>query len=241
MKILQVAIVDDEPLAIELLESYILQLPEINIVGKCLNAVDAFKLLNNNDIDVVFLDINMPDISGLQLLKTLKDPPKVIFTTAYLEYGAVSYEYNAIDYLLKPISFERFMLAINKVMSAMHDTTELTTTSSEEEKLEIMFVKTDNKLTKIDLSKILYIEALKDYVKLCMMDKKIIIHSSMKKIEVNLEPFSWFIRVHKSYIVNMKFVSEIDGNCIRVGGQTIPIGVTHKETVLRLFNKYRFI
>lgn len=241
MKILQVAIVDDEPLAIELLESYILQLPEINIVGKCLNAVDAFKLLNNNDVDVVFLDINMPDITGLQLLKTLKDPPKVIFTTAYIEYGAVSYEYNAIDYLLKPISFERFMLAINKLMSAMHETTELTATSSEEEKLEIMFVKTDNKLTKIDLSKILFIEALKDYVKLCMLDKKIIIHSSMKKIEVNLEPFSWFIRVHKSYIVNMKFVSEIEGNCIRVGGQTIPIGVTHKDTVLRQFNKYRFI
>lgn len=240
MKILQVAIVDDEPLAIELIESYILQLPEINIVGKCLNAVDAFKLLNNNDIDVVFLDINMPDITGIQLLKTLKDPPKVIFTTAYLEYGAVSYEYNAIYYLLKPISFERFMLAINKVLTTMHETTEPTVASSEEERLEIMFVKTDNKLTKIDLSTILYVEALKDYVKLCMHDKKIIVHSSMKKIETNLEPFLWFIRVHKSYIVNMKFVSEIDGNCIRVGEQTIPIGVTHKDTVLRQLNKYRF-
>lgn len=245
MENIQVLIVDDEPIAQTILVQYISRVPGLQLAGQCKNALEAFSFLSKNKADILLLDINMPEISGLDLLKTIKNPPLVIFTTAYAEYAVESYELNAVDYLLKPFSFERFLKAIHKATELLQQTKpeHQTPLQSSENKPDtnIIFVKSEGKLLKTNLHELWLVEGLKDYVKLWTLSGKIIVHSTMKNIEDQLGKNTDFVRVNKSYIINTKYITAIDGNCIVVKDQKIPIGSTYKDVVQKLLDNYRRI
>jgi len=240
MQSIKVIILDDEPLARDVIVYYCNKIPNIEIVAICSSPVDAANVLKEKKVDLVFLDINMPELNGFQFLKTLSKAPDVIFTTAYSEFAAESYDYNAIDYLVKPISFERFLKAIQKIKNTSSDVTE---NNGFEEKT--MFVKSEGKLVKIDLSELLYVEGLKDYVKFCLPGKKVVVHGSLKKSEDYLNSVSAkFIRVHKSYIVNSEKIKEIDSSQITLSHENqnhcIPFGSTYAESLEKLINSKRY-
>lgn len=228
-------IVDDEPLAADVIESFVAKMPHLNLVAKLNSATEALSVLKSEKIDLVFLDIQMPEITGLELFKTLRNPPIVIFTTAYPNYALESYEIDAADYLLKPISFDRFVKALNKAEERLKGTS---TDSSE--KPEYIFVKADGKLVRINIQDICYVEGLKDYVIIHTMNSKVVTHNTMKNIEALLLTDDNFIRIHRSYIINLRFVKEIEGNSFRVKEQLLTIGTTFKEEVQAKLEKFRF-
>ncbi|MFT5646396.1 MAG: DNA-binding LytR/AlgR family response regulator [Aureispira sp.] len=234
---MNVIIVDDEPLAQEVLETYVSKFPALNLIAKCSNAVEAFDVLNNNSIDLMFLDIQMPQISGIDFLKTLPNPPQVIFTTAYSEYAMAGYELNVVDYLLKPISLDRFAKAVNKAVAKELQENEPTIHASTET-ADYIFVKADKKLIKIRFDQINYIEGLKDYVILHTPNGRVVTLQTMKSLEVKL-PSDIFMRVHRSFIVNMGNISIIEGNTIQIEKKIIPIGKNYKDVLLNIINKNR--
>lgn len=233
---IRVAIVDDEPLAQEILQSYVQKIPGIELVGTCKNALEAFTLLTKEPIDVLLLDINLPEITGIDFLKSLKEPPKVIFTTAYAEHALESYDLNAVDYLIKPISFERFAKAIQKIQSDPTPKNEPGTTPD-----KLLFVRSEGKWIKIDLRKVWFIEGLKDYVRLWTDDGRVTVHSTMKNFEEQLKPYSNFVRVHKSYIINLEYLNTADTNTIHIKDQSIAIGSTYKENVQKVLEGLRLL
>lgn len=248
MKTIRVAIVDDEPLAQEILETYLAKLPGFVLVGKCKNALEAFSLLNREAVDMMLLDINMPEITGMDFLKTLRNPPLVIFTTAYPQFALESYELDAVDYLLKPIAFDRFMKAMNKARDIMQASVKHTEPVAAPASApapaapdNVMFVKSEGKLVKIDLPSLWLVEGLKDYIRLWTEQGKLIVHSTMKNMEEQLASLPYFVRVNKSYIVNLRHITEVDGNIIRVKSENITIGNTYREEVHRLFNQYKLL
>ena len=234
-------IVDDEPLALEVLETYISRIPEIQLVQKCENAFEANEALKNHQIDLMFLDIQMPQLSGIDFLKTLANPPCVIFTTAYPDYAVEGFELNATDYLLKPISLERFMKAVNKVSEklatkrAEHDNNHHVEGAE-----DFFFVKADKKLVKINFDDILYIEGLKDYVIIRQDTGRVITLQTMKSLEDRL-PVAKFKRVHRSYIVNIKKITAILGNMVELmeAGKIkqLPIGKNYRDELLDMINE----
>lgn len=232
---IKVVIVDDEPLARDILQTYLDKIEDAELVGTCNNALEAFALLNKQPVDLLLLDINMPEISGMDFLRTLKNPPLVIFTTAYHEYAVASYELNAVDYLLKPIPFERFLKAFYKAKQLLQETGNVSihqhATSAQD---KLMFVRSEGKWMKIDLSKLWLVEGLKDYIRLWFDDVRLTVHSTMKNFEDQLKPYPNFIRVHKSHMVNLEFVAEIDNQCIKVKDQLITIGSTYKDEVWKV-------
>lgn len=234
---MNVIIVDDEPLAQEVLETYVSKFPALNLIAKCSNAVEAFDVLNNNSIDLMFLDIQMPQISGIDFLKTLPNPPQVIFTTAYSEYAMAGYELNVVDYLLKPISLDRFAKAVNKAVAKELQENEPTIPASTET-ADYIFVKADKKLIKIRFDQINYIEGLKDYVILHTPNGRVVTLQTMKSLEVKL-PSDIFMRVHRSFIVNMGNISIIEGNTVQIEKKIIPIGKNYKDVLLNIINKNR--
>jgi len=240
---MQVLIVDDEPLAREVLETYVLKMPEMRIAGKCKNALEAFSLLSKHPVDLILLDINMPEITGIDLIKTLKDPPLVIFTTAYSEFAVESYELNAVDYLVKPVSFERFLKAINKANEILQPSSLKNENNviTPQPGTNIMFVKTEGKLVKVDLAHLWLVEGLKDYVRLWTDSGKIVVHTTMKSLEEQLLNMTQFVRVNKSYIINMQYITEVDGHVIRMKDQIITIGNTYRDEVHNLFDKYKLL
>ena len=237
-------IVDDEPLALDVLETYIDKLPEINLVARCNNALEANEALKNNSINLMFLDIQMPQLTGIDFLKTLKNPPLVIFTTAYANYAIEGFELNAIDYLLKPISLERFMKAVNKAIEQieLQRKDSPSSAASEAEDSDFIFVKADKKLVKIKYSDILYVEGLKDYVIIRMDTNRVITLQTMKSLEDKL-PSNIFKRIHRSYIVNIDRINAVVGNMIEINekGQAkhLPIGKNYREELLNIINKNR--
>lgn len=243
MSVIRTLIVDDEPLAQDILEVYLAKLPEVELVAKCRNALEAFHIISKEHVDLLLLDINMPEITGIDLLKTLKNPPNVIFTTAYSEYALESYDLNAIDYLIKPIPFDRFFRAYSKAK----DLIELSLLSLTDKRVEnkafdnLMFVKAEGKLIRVDLTKLWFVEGLKDYVRLWTDTGKVVVHSTMKNIEDSLLPYKNFLRVHKSYIINIKFISEVEGSVIRIKGEAVFIGSTYRDDVLSLLNSYKLL
>ncbi|HTN45672.1 MAG TPA: LytTR family DNA-binding domain-containing protein [Flavipsychrobacter sp.] len=241
MDALTVLIVDDEPLAREILEGYVRRTPDLTLVASCKNALDAFSILSRQAVDVLLLDINMPEINGMELLQTLKNPPPVIFTTAYAEFAVVSYEHNAIDYLLKPVSFERFLRAVDKLRDLKQRQQQGSAAGSSFFEQDILFVRSEGKLVKIDLTQLVFIEGLKDYLRLWTEQGKLIMHATMKNMEEQLTKRSNFIRVNKSFIVNIHYIREVDGNAIKIQNQVIPIGTTYREQVHELFNKYKLL
>jgi DNA-binding LytR/AlgR family response regulator len=234
-------IVDDEPLALDVLETYIDKMPNISLVAKCENAIEANEALKNNDVDLMFLDIQMPQITGVEFLKSLNNPPAVIFTTAYPDYAVEGFELNAVDYLLKPISLDRFMKAVNKVSEKMGKKPNDGSGTVEMEG-DFFFVKADKKLIKVDFDDIIYIEGLKDYVIIRQEAGRVITLQTMKSLEVKL-PESTFKRVHRSYIVNINKINAVVGNMLEVTekGQTkhIPIGKNYREELLNIINLKR--
>lgn len=235
-------IVDDEPLALDVLETYITKLPEFKLAGRCANAIEANDFLRKNQVDLIFLDIQMPQVSGVEFLKTLTKPPMVIFTTAFSNYAVEGYELNAIDYLLKPISFERFMKAANKAIER-HESGRRDESSEETsagEGVEFFFVKADKKLVKVKYDEILYIEGLKDYVIIRLENGRVVTLQTMKSLEDKL-PLSRFKRIHRSYIVSLDKIHAIDGTSVDVYEKGVikqlPIGKNYRDEILELVNK----
>lgn len=244
---INVIIVDDEPLAQDVLETYISKIPKLNLVKKCNNALEANEVLKTEKIDLMFLDIQMPQLTGIDFLKTLSRPPVVIFTTAYPNYAIEGFELNALDYLLKPISLERFMKASNKAMDQIDmqrrdSTPAAAAAATDEDQPDFIFVKADKKLVKVRYEDIVYIEGLKDYVIIRMYDDRVITLQTMKSLEDKL-PLSNFKRIHRSYIVNIDKISAIVGNMVEVEekGQTkhLPIGKNYRDELLDMINQNR--
>lgn len=239
-------IVDDEPLAQDVLETYLEKIPDVKLVKKCSNAFEANEALKNEDIDLMFLDIQMPQLTGIDFLKTLSKPPLVIFTTAYSNYALEGFELNALDYLLKPISMERFMKAVNKAQEQIElqrrDATggAPVTATIEEMGPDFFFVKADKKLVKVNFDNILYIEGLKDYVIIRMEQDRVITLQTMKSLEEKL-PSNNFRRIHRSYIVNIDKIMAIVGNMVEVmeKGQAkhLPVGKNYRDELLEIVNK----
>ena len=242
---MNVVIVDDEPLAIDVLETYIDQVPQLNIVAKCTNALEANEIIRKEDVDLLFLDIQMPQITGIDFLKSLNNPPMVIFTTAYSNYALEGFELNALDYLLKPISLDRFMKAVNKAMEQYDLMNRDEGNSSGESQAsgdDFFFVKADKKLVKVRYSEILYIEGLKDYVIIRLKEGRVITLQTMKSLEEKL-PDNKFRRIHRSYIVALDKINALVGNMVEVTekGQTktLPVGKNYREELLHLVNTKR--
>jgi DNA-binding LytR/AlgR family response regulator len=224
-------IVDDEPIAQQILEKYISQIDVLNLVGKCGNAFEALNVLHKEQIDIVFLDIKMPSLSGLDMLKTLQAPPNVILTTAFSEFGVESYEYGITDYLLKPISFERFLKAVNKLVIPQNS--KLTLTQLEEKIVEptFIFFKADKKIHKYYFSDIVFIEGSGNYVKIhSQHEKPLMVLDKLTDLQNKL-PQKQFIRIHKSFIVNVSHIQKIEGNMIKIEDKIIPISATFKPNL----------
>ncbi|WP_211356881.1 LytR/AlgR family response regulator transcription factor [Phaeodactylibacter luteus] len=239
-------IVDDEPLAQDVLETYIDKLPEIKLLRKCSNALEANEALKSEQVDLMFLDIQMPQLTGVDFLKTLNNPPVVIFTTAYPNYAVEGFELNALDYLLKPISLERFMKAANKAVEQIELRRQgkagAQPAAEAEEDPGYIFVKADKKLVKINYEDILYIEGLKDYVIIRQDNNRVITLQTMKSLEDKL-PTKLFKRIHRSYIVNIERIDAVVGNMVEVveKGQAkhLPIGKNYRDELLDIINKNR--
>lgn len=222
-------IVDDEPLATEILEAYVSKISFLELVQICANAFEAIECLKQHTVDLIFLDINMPDLSGIELLNTLATKPAVIFTTAYANYAVEGFNLDAVDYLLKPIPFDRFVKAANKA-EAFFSSKQTTQDDSAmaEVQSEYLFVKTEYKIVKVNLKDILYVEGLKDYIKIVTPEGQLLTLQSMKNMQETL-PDAQFMRVHKSYIVAIAHIESIERNKINIQDKWIPIGTTHRD------------
>ena len=221
-------IVDDEPLALDLLESYVRKTPFLELTGKYSSAVQAMKELNGRPVDLIFLDIQMPELNGLEFSKILPPDTRIVFTTAFDQYALDGYKVNALDYLLKPISYVDFLRAADK---ALHWFERVQSARPREEEIDSIFVKSEYKLVQIELRNILYVEGLKDYIKIYEEDspKSVLSLMSMKAME-DLLPASQFIRVHRSYIVRKDKIRIIDRGRIVFGKTYIPISDSYKQT-----------
>lgn len=231
---LKCLVVDDEVLAQDVIEKYITNIPTLNLVGKCDSAVEAISFLHNNPVDLLFLDLNMPELSGLDMLKTLNNPPKVILTTAYSEYALESYEYGVVDYLLKPIKLERFIKAVNKVVEQFQ---ELITAESisEDSNTQTIFIKEDQVTYQVNLSDILFVEAYGNYLKIHTSEKVYVIRDTMHDMQDKL-PDSLFMRIHKSYIVSVAEIESVSGNRVYINQQEIPVGEMYKLALKQKIN-----
>ena len=217
-------IVDDEPSSQRVLKYFIDETTVLDLKAICSNTAEAFKFLQlNNTIDLLFLDINMPKQTGLDFYKSLKSPPEVIFTTAYSQYAVDGFEVNAIDYLLKPIAYERFLMAINKVIK-----NKMTTDN------DFLILKENKVLHKVFYTDIQYIEAFGDYVKVHTIEKTIVTHSTFSKFMSSLPDN--FLRIHKSFCINLNKMNRLSGNQITIDTHTIPIGQTYRDSVLKVLN-----
>lgn len=241
--ILKCIAVDDEPLALDIIEDYISKVPFLELVKRTENAIEALQLVQAGGIDLVFLDIQMPDLTGIQFLKIASGKANYILTTAYSQYALESYDLNVSDYLLKPIAFDRFYKAVEKVRNQMQKeeiaapVVEVapTVASASAPVQDFIFVKTEHKIQKIQLDDILYIEGLKDYISIFTKTERVITLQNMKKMEETL-PKGEFIRVHKSYIVSLDKVESIERSRISITGKIIPIGDTYRDEFFKLID-----
>jgi len=225
-------IVDDEPHAIEVIENHLQKFQQFEVVGKCNDAIQAFQLLQQKPVDLMFLDIKMPGITGTDFLKNLKNPPKVIFTTAYSEYAIDAFELNAVDYLLKPVSFERFFRAIDKIyqLNEQRSSIGLVYESPVSDKDSFLYLKVERKTIKVNVKDILWIESLRDYVKVVVKDNVYITKQKISLLEEML-PEKDFIRIHRSFIVATAKISSFYSGSIEVDNHELPIGRNYKQDV----------
>jgi DNA-binding LytR/AlgR family response regulator len=217
-------IVDDEPPALEILESHLRKVDHLQLVGKCRDAIEALNLLHQKPIDLLFLDIEMPELNGLELLQSLSTRPRVILTTAYREYALEGYNYEVVDYLLKPIRFQRFLQAVNRIVpSQAKITPSVRQPTSPLEPQDYIFVNINKKMHRIFLKDILYIESLGNYARIICQPDKLTVHRSMNALE-DLLPQTQFLRIHKSYIVGLRHISAYTQTQVEIGATTLPIG-----------------
>lgn len=230
-------IVDDEPLAQEVLESHLNHIPEVTLIKKCMNAKEAEAALRLYDIDLMYLDIQMPEISGVDFVKSLAHPPAIIFTTAYDQYAVEGFELNAVDYLLKPIPLERFLTATRKAIVQAEHNLRMQSAIIESAQDDFIFVKADKKLVKINFADIVYIEGLKDYVIIQLADRRVVTLQTMKTLDEKL-PTTIFMRIHRSYILNFNKIEALTGNMVEVivKGQSkkLPVGKSYRDELLDL-------
>lgn len=224
MRTITCIIVDDEPQARKLMETYVSQLAGWKVLRLCSNALDAFEALQTNTVDVVFLDIKMPGITGIDFLRSLKDPPLVIFTTAYNKYAMDGYDLNVVDYLLKPISMQRLLQAAQKVTERRHTPAG----PAKQPALPYFFARCENKLVKINFADVLFVEGMQNFVKVHTAAQTYLITNTMKAMD-DLLPQDDFIRVHKSYTVALAAIHAVYGNTIEIGKVQLPIGANYKS------------
>lgn len=227
-------IVDDEPPAREIIRHYVQQVPALEIAGECENALQAFAFLQSRSVDLMFLDIRMPQLNGNDFLKNLSNPPEVIFTTAYPEYAVEGYELDVIDYLVKPVRFERFLKAIQKVFATTNTKSTSETVITEEKKSEsFVYFRADRKMVKVMLEDILYIESMKDYIKIITRNGVVITKQSISSVEAML-PEKQFVRVHRSYIVSLNKIKSFTNELMEIEKTEIPIGKLYRNEVMKM-------
>ncbi len=220
-------IVDDEPLSQDVIKKYIQDTPGLNLILSCYNALEATEAIREFAIDLIFLDINLPMLNGINFIKSLENPPMIIFTTAYPQYAAEGFNLDAVDYLVKPISFERFLKGVNKAYEILNRKSTVTTPPGE----AFMTVKSDKKIYKVNYSDILFFQAYGDFVKLHLNDKILITTDTMKNLESNL-PMQ-FMRVHKSYIISLSRIKYIEGNVAHIESYEIPLSPNLRDVLLK--------
>ena len=234
---LKCLVIDDEPLAQDILVQYISDCPSLDLLQVCSDAIEAGEYLRSHQADLIFLDINMPRLSGIRFVKTLTQPLLIIFTTAYPEFAAEGFESDAVDYLLKPVSFERFIKAVNKAVewAEFRKKKENAAEAVPGLNREFILLRADKKTYKIDFDDILFFESTGDYIKVHSRDKNLVIHETFKNLITQL-PVHQFCRVHKSFIVSLAMIRLIEGNQVDVAGHMIPIGLVYKDGLLEKLN-----
>jgi two-component system, LytTR family, response regulator len=234
--IINCIVVDDEPLAIEILREYINRIPFLEITGSFTSALECIDFLKHNNVDLLFLDIQMEELTGIQLLRVLKEKPEVIFTTAYDTYALQGFELDVADYLLKPISFERFIRAVEKVhekLALLHRPVSVPRDATAPDANDFFFVKTESRLQKVFFNDIFYIEGMGDYLRIVTAKERIMTLQNFKKLEAAL-PEERFIRVHRSYVIALDKIISIERNRIKIADQLIPIGDSYRKPFFAL-------
>lgn len=234
-KTIQCLIVDDEAIAREIISTHVSKINNINIIASCSNAIEAFNIINNQTIDLVFLDINMPDISGISFAKSINKNIKIIFTTAYRNYAVEGFELQAVDYLLKPISFERLLKAVNTYFEVY--STQQKVIKEYANSNEFMFVRSERIMVKIDFSDIIFIESYSDYIKINLHNKTIVTRETISAIEAKLAKKS-FIRIHRSYIIALKHITSFTNEQVVILKKSLPISRSYKSKVLQLLEQF---
>lgn len=225
-------VVDDEPVAREILESHLAKLESFELVDSCKSAIQAFQVISSQPVDLIFLDINMPEMSGLSLARSINSNVKVIFTTAYREYAVDGFDLQAVDYLLKPISFERFLKGVQKYMHENAPVRSIDAIVPETEDSEFFFVRSERKMVRIKFSDIRFIESIADYIKIHLQEKNVVTRETISNIESKL-PQNDFLRIHRSYIVGVKSIESFTTEYIEMGKRQLPISRSYREQVLR--------
>ncbi|MBD0352230.1 MAG: response regulator transcription factor [Bacteroidota bacterium] len=231
-------VIDDEPLAREILKQHIAGVEALELTGTCSNAVEAVSFLKQHPVDLLFLDIQMPQLLGTNFIRTLKNPPKTIFTTAYRKYAIEGFELDAVDYILKPISFERFLKAVNKVLQMAFTTMQPSSPPKEaqnEPANSFLYFRADRKMVKVFFRDILFIEGLKDYIKIVTDSKTIVTKYVLSTLEEML-PASEFLRIHKSYIIAIHKIESFNADTVQMAKHELPIGRLYKFDVSRVLN-----
>jgi two-component system LytT family response regulator len=233
---LRCLVVDDDPLSIQVVSNCIANTAFLQAAGSCDSAVKAAEVLRHQSVDLLFLDVEMPLMSGIDLLKTLHNPPMVVLITSSKEYAVEAFEYDVVDYLIKPVSYARFLKAAQKALEIQNQRPEVEQPTYAAE-VDYTFVKVDTKLVKVPFQDVRYVEALGDYVHIVLAQHKLIVYSTMKAVEEKF-PSSLFVRVHRSFIVNIRSVHSIEDNMIVIDNKHIPIGQTYLRDVLQRLNKF---
>ena len=228
-------IVDDEVMAREIIASHLEKIPSINVVGQCKSALEAFSIVNKQQIDLLFLDINMPDIDGIAFAGSLPKHIKIIFTTAYREYAVEGFELRAVDYLLKPISFERLLKSISAFIERQKEINQPQVDSLEEN--NFMFVRSERRMIKVEYHHIIYIESYSDYLKIHLNDQTIVTRETISSIDGKL-PQETFIRIHRSYIVSLSHLSSFTNEEVTIGTKSLPISRSYKKSVLHRLESF---
>jgi len=222
-------IVDDEPLSREVLRKYIAALPDLILLGECADAYEAITFLGKQQVHLLFLDINMPGLTGIAMARSLSDPPLIVFTTAYPQFAVEGFELNALDYLVKPYSFERFLKAVNRGLESR---------GKEAGKLAQrpkLMVRADKKLYALNPDQLCYVEGQGDYIRLVLEDQRLVVHDTLKSF-LEVLPASSFMRIHRSYVINLRKIAFVEGNQVRIGDSSLPVSPAYKERLLERFS-----
>ncbi len=234
-KTISCIIVDDEAIAREIIETHVSKIKNINVIASCSNPMEAFNVISNHDIELVFLDINMPEISGISFAKSINKDIKIIFTTAYRDYAVEGFELQAVDYLLKPIAFERLLKAVNTYFEVYSEPKNRTIEQTEAN--NFMFVRSDRRMIKIDFDAIVYVESYSDYIKIHLASESIVTRETISAIEAKL-PTDSFIRIHRSYIISIDNITSFTNEHINIHNKALPISRSYKKDVLIRLEEY---